>query len=180
MTFTKEKDETSPHWARDSSFFVFLSNREAPENASARNQLYVMRADGGEARRITDTKEGVADYAFSHDGKWLAYRSGKAGEEQLYRLSTAGIDTATAEELTKHPTGVRTWKWSRDSKRIYFVTPDSIDHDEKVRREKKFTVNIRNPETPVASLWALDLDPHKTKRLTDGPRVLRGRLHDLE
>ncbi len=89
MTFTKEKNETSPRWSRDGSFFVFLSNREAPESASTRNQIYLMRADGGEARRITDTKEGVADFAFSRDGKWLAYRSGKSGEEQLYRLPIA-------------------------------------------------------------------------------------------
>ena len=73
MTFTKEKNETSPRWAHDGSFFVFLSNREAPESASSRNQLYVMRPDGGEARRITDTKEGVSDFAFSEDGRWLAY-----------------------------------------------------------------------------------------------------------
>ncbi len=86
MTFTKEKNETSPRWAKDGSFFVFLSNREAPESAATRNQLYVMRPDGGEARRISDTKEGVADFAFSDDGRWLTYRSGKTGEEQLYRL----------------------------------------------------------------------------------------------
>src|SRR5215203_2057352 len=30
MTFTKEKNETSPLWSRDGKFFVFLSNREAP------------------------------------------------------------------------------------------------------------------------------------------------------
>ena len=86
MTFTKEKNETSPRWAHDGSFFVFLSNREAPESASSRNQLYVMRPDGGEARRISDTKEGVSDFAFSDDGRWLAFRSGKSGEEQLYSL----------------------------------------------------------------------------------------------
>jgi dipeptidyl aminopeptidase/acylaminoacyl peptidase len=168
MTFTKEKNETSPRWARDGSVFVFLSNREAPESAATRNQLYVMRADGGEARRITDAKEGVADFAFSKDGRWIAYKSGKSGEEQLYRLPVAGLDTATAEELTKHPTGIGTWEWAPDSKRIYFVTPDAVDADEKLRREKKFTVNVRNAETPVSSLWALDLDPHKTKRLTEG------------
>ena len=38
MTFTKEKNETSPRWAHDGSFFLFLSNREAPESASSRNQ----------------------------------------------------------------------------------------------------------------------------------------------
>ncbi len=167
MTFTKEKNETSPRWAHDGSFFVFLSNREAPESASARNQLYVMRPDGGEARRLTDTKEGVADFAFSDDGRWLTYRSGKTGEEQLYRLPGNVPDTAVAEQITKHATGVRSWEWAPDAKRIYFISPDRIDDDEKVRREKKFTVNIRNPETPVASLWSLDLAGNATKRLTE-------------
>jgi dipeptidyl aminopeptidase/acylaminoacyl peptidase len=176
MTFTKEKNETSPRWAHDGSFFVFLSNREAPENAATRNQLYAMRTDGGEARRISDTKEGVSEFAFSDDGRSLVFRSGKSGEEQLYRLPGDIPDTAVAEQITRHPTGVRAWQWAPDGKRIYFVTPDTIDADEKARREKKFTVNIRNPETPVASLWALDVDPstslgagaRNTRRLTEG------------
>ncbi len=170
LTFTREKNETSPRWAPDGSVFFFLSNREAPEDAASRNQLYVMRPDGGEARRLTETKEGVSEYAISRDGRWLAYRSGKTGEEQLYRVPLAAIDSATAraEQITKHPTGVQSWQWSPDSRRIYFVTPDRIDEDEKARREKKFTVNIRNAETPVASLWALDLEPLATRRLTDG------------
>ena len=176
LTFTKEKNETSPAWAKDGSFFLFLSNREAPESAATRNQVYVMRPDGGEARRITDAREGVADFSLSKDGKWLVYKSGKAGEEQLYRLPVKGIEESpAAEQLTKHPTGIGTWRWAPDSKRIYFTSPDNADPDEKLRREKKFTVNIRNMETPIASLWALDLDPStssgqapsKTKRLTE-------------
>jgi dipeptidyl aminopeptidase/acylaminoacyl peptidase len=167
LTFTREKNESSPRWAPDGREFFFLSNREAPENAATRNQLYVMRPDGGEARRLTDTREGVSEYAISKDGKWLAYRTGKTGEEQLYRLPVTAIETATAEQITRHPTGVRSWQWAPDSRRIYFVTPDRIDEDEKARRDKKFTVNIRNAETPVASLWALDLEPIATKRLTD-------------
>ena len=172
LTFTKEKNETSPRWSRDGSFFVFLSNREAPENASSRNQLYLMRPDGGEARRITDAREGVSDLSFSKDGRWIGYKSGKSGEEQLYRLDVAQIDKA-AEQLTKHPTGVGTWRWAPDSQRIYFASPDAIDADEKARREKRFTVNIINAETPLASLWALDLGTgsghaaHKTRRLTE-------------
>lgn len=125
LTFSKEKNETSPRWARDGSFFLFLSNREAPENAASRNQLYQMRPDGGEARRLTDAKEGVADFSLSRDGRWVVYRSGKSDEEQLYRLPIAGIDTAAADQITKHPTGVRSWQWAPDSRRIYFVTPDS-------------------------------------------------------
>ena len=82
MTYTADKDETSPAWARDGSFFVFASNRDAPNGKKRQNELYLMRPDGGEARRITETKFGVSDFAFSRDGHWLAYRSGESGEEQ--------------------------------------------------------------------------------------------------
>jgi dipeptidyl aminopeptidase/acylaminoacyl peptidase len=165
MTFTREKDESSPAWARDSSFFAFLSNREAPESAANRNQIYVMRPDGGEARRITDAKEGVAEFAFSSDGRLLVFRSGKPGEEQLYRLPVSELGSAP-DQITKHPTGIGRWQPAPDGRRIYFVTPDAADPDDRARREKKFTVAVRNAETPPASLWALDLDPLKTSRLT--------------
>ncbi len=167
MTFTKDKNETSPQWARDGSFFVFMSNREAPESSPNRNQLYVMRPDGGEAQRITDEKEGVSDFALSRDGRMLVYRGGKAGEEQLYKLMIEAIHTGKPDKLTTHQTGIASWQWAPDSRRIYFIANDTSDADEKLRRDKKFTVNIRNAETPLSSLWALDIDDEKTKRLTE-------------
>jgi dipeptidyl aminopeptidase/acylaminoacyl peptidase len=174
LTFTKEKQETSPRWSKDGAYFLFLSNREAPENAAARNQLYLMRPDGGEARRLTDAREGVADFNFSNDGQWIVYKSGRSGEEQLYRLSTKDVERPT-EQLTRHPTGIGTWRWAPDSRRIYFTAPDAADADEKARREKRFTVNVRNAETPLSSLWKLDTEPttgalssaHRTTRLTE-------------
>ena len=187
LTYTKDKSEAQPRWAPDGSFFVFSSNRDAPSNAGGGGgggepqgggpgfggggggpgfQLYMMRPDGGEARKITDAKEGVSTFAFSKDGKWLVYRSGKAGEEQLYRMPVAGLDSAKAEQITRHPTGVGIWRFAPTGNRIYFITADTIDLDEKLRREKRFTVNIRNPESPLSSLWAFDADGKKTTRLT--------------
>ena len=171
MTFTKDKNEADPRWAKDGSFFVFASNREAPSSAATQNQLYLMRVDGGEARKITEAKEGVSTFAFSHDGKWLAYRSGKPGEEQLYRLPVEGIDGATPETLTKQAAGVGRWEWAPDDRRIYCVGAEASDGDEKTRREKKFTVEIKNAETPLVSLWALDLDPPKVTQLTKDPTI---------
>jgi dipeptidyl aminopeptidase/acylaminoacyl peptidase len=168
MTFTKDKNESSPQWTSDARAFFFLSNREAPEDAQSRNQLYMMRPDGGEAQRLTDTREGVRDYQISEDGKWLVYRSGKDNEEQLYRLPIENIETASATQLTTHATGIGTWRFSPDTQRIYFLSPDAVDKDEKERRDKKFTVNIRNMETPSASLWTLDLNGNTTKKLSDG------------
>ena len=180
MTFTKDKNETSPRWSRDGKFFVFLSNRDAPAsgaggatgggsgggNATSQNQIYIMRPDGGEARKITDAKEGVSTLTFSRDGKWLVYRSGKSDEEQLYALPVVGIDSAKPVQLTHQTAGVGLWKWSPDAKRIYFVTADTLDKDEKLRMEKKFNVAIRNMATPLSSLWAFDVDTKKATRLT--------------
>ena len=178
MTYTKDKNETSPRWSRDGKFFVFLSNRDAASapsggstgagggSATGQNQIYIMRPDGGEARKISDAKDGVSTLDFSKNGRWLVYRSGKADEEQLYALPVAGIDSAKPVQLTHQLAGVGLWKWSPDSRHIYFVTADTLDKDEKLRIEKKFNVTIRNMATPLSSLWALDVDGKKATRLT--------------
>ena len=38
-----------------------------------RPQIYVMRSDGGEARRLTDAKEGIAAYAWAPDSRRIAF-----------------------------------------------------------------------------------------------------------
>src|SRR5262249_37061086 len=154
MTFTSAKNETSPAWAPDGKSFFFLSNREAPANAATQNQIFWMRPDGGEARKISDARDGVNDFTISPDGAHLVYRSGRADARQLYRLPIAGLDTAKAEQLTKHPTGIDTWQWAPNSRSVYFTSPDRLDEDEKARRDKRFTVNVRNAETPFSSLWS--------------------------
>jgi len=172
LTFTKEKNEAQPRWARDGSFFLFASNRDAPASATGQNQLYLMRPDGGEARRITDSKDGVSTFAFDRSGKWLVYRAGKADEEQLYALPVADIDSGRPVQLTRQAAGVGLWRWAPDGKRIYFVTADTIDKDQKLRMEKRFNVAIRNMETPRSSLWEVDVDGKRTRRLTTDTSIV--------
>ena len=174
LTFTTTKSEGSPRWAPKGGWFVFTSNREAPASAGNQQQLFMMRADGGEARRITGAAQGVSTFAFTKDGQWLVYRSGRPTDEQLYAIAVSKLETGTPldslapTQLTKHRTGVGDWRVAPDSKRIYFITADTVDTDERLRREKKFTVNVRNAEEPTASLWALDLTSpsYATTRLT--------------
>jgi len=172
MTFTEGKNETSPRWSPDGSFFVFASNRDARNNGNE-NQLYYMRPDGGEARKITDADDGVSNFSFSPDGAWLVFRAGESGEQQLWRLPVDGITLAEAEQITDEPAGVERWDWAPDSRSIYFVRPDSLDEDNKKRREEGFTVDIKNMVTPLSNLWILDLesDSLDTRQLTNDPEV---------
>ncbi|MEP6763240.1 MAG: S9 family peptidase [Gemmatimonadaceae bacterium] len=164
LTFTKDKNETSPKWSRDGKSFVFASNRDA--GAGTTQQLYVMRADGGEAQRITDAKDGVGTFDFSRDGRLLVFTAGKADEQQLWSLPVAGLDSAKATQVTKHMTGLKGWQLSHDGKQAFFLASDSLDTDERLRREKQFTVNIRNAVVPTDQLWTVDLAARKERRLT--------------
>ena len=164
LTYTGDKNETSPMWAPDGSFFLFASNREGDET-----QLYMMRHDGGEARKITDAEEGVSGFDFSPDGSWLVYRSGESGQEQLNRLPVAGLPDAEPEPLTAGEAGVDQWDFSPDGSRIYFTRPDSFDEDEKKRREEGFTVDIRNSVTPLSSLWSVGVATATERRETNDP-----------
>ncbi len=167
LTFTRDKNENAPRWTPDGTSFVFGSNREGTGTPPP-DQLYLMRVDGGEARRITDARDGVAQFEFTRDGKWLVYAAGKPEDRQLWGLPAAALDSAAPKQLTRHATPIRSWDIARDGSRIYFVAPDTVDKDNAARREKKFTVNIRNEEQPVEHLWVLDLNTLEEKRLTSG------------
>jgi len=168
MTFTTEKNETAPAWARDGRAFYFLSNREAPATAATQTQLYRMRPDGGEAQRLTDAREGVSDFVVSRDGRWIYFSAGRAQERQLFRISAdrTAEGRPAAEALTKQPSGVDAWTLTAAGDRVYFTTPDRVDADEKARRDARFTVNIRNAETPLMGLWTLELSPVAARRLS--------------
>ena len=168
ITFTEDKNETMPQWSRDGSFFVFASDREAPSSAETENQLYWMRPDGGEARRITDAKDGVGPFAFSYDGEWLAYTVGKDDDRSVWAISLDEIDEAEPVRLMDHDTPIIWWAFAPDSERIYFIAPDSVDKDNRRRLEERFDVMVRNEDSPLEHLWAFDMNTRESKCLTSG------------
>lgn len=158
MTFTKDKNESSPKWHKDSSFFAFLSNRH-----EGKNQIYFMRPNGSEAWKVTDDKFGVSSYEWSRDGKYLAYLSGESDERQIRIMPGKG---GKAEKLTNHKTHISSYLWNPNGKKIYFVAPDSIDLPDKERKEKKFDVVIKDEIKVPSHLWEIDIETKEEKRLT--------------
>jgi dipeptidyl aminopeptidase/acylaminoacyl peptidase len=188
LTFTKDKTETNAKWSNDGSFIAFVSDRDAPGaapnpaaagggagggrggagGAGGRNQLFVMRLDGGEAKRVTDAREGVSTYTFSKDGKSIVYSSGRSDNEQIYAIAVADLwssEMPKATQWTRHATGVNNWQFSPDGSRIYFIAPDSIDRDDRARLDKQFTVRPRNPASSVSSLWSFDVASKQERKI---------------
>jgi len=58
--------DTAPKWSPDGTKLAFCSNR------TGKNQVWLLHTDGGEAKQLTDVKQGIGEFTWSPDGKQLA------------------------------------------------------------------------------------------------------------
>jgi dipeptidyl aminopeptidase/acylaminoacyl peptidase len=87
---------SAPLWTPDGRAVAFTSTRSAPgDDASARPQLYLLRLDGGEPRRVTGLPNGVTGCSFSPDGSRVACLS-----------RTGPSDRRTPSSDVRHYTGL--------------------------------------------------------------------------
>jgi len=144
-----EKGAGSPVWSPDSSWLTFTSNR-----VGDRSQIFAIRPEGGEAIQLTKAETAVGQFAWSRDGRTIAFvaaeptpqamkdrRDGYADFEVVRReythshLWTLDVAQALVAPVAGQPRtkgkelSVGGFSWSPDSTTIAFsatVNPDLI------------------------------------------------------
>jgi dipeptidyl aminopeptidase/acylaminoacyl peptidase len=138
------KSESSPRWSPDGKQLAFLSNR-----AEDQDQIYLMRADGGEGWAITKGKRSVKSFEWSPDGKHIAFLApdAKTDEEQKKekdkddahvvdkddkrtRLWMLDVATQDVHPLTRPSWEVKELAWLPNSTQMFLKATDRPESDQ--------------------------------------------------
>jgi TolB protein len=113
----------NPVWSPDGSKIAYVFDQhESSENYD----LYLMNADGGSQKRLTENPAADIGPCFTADGKALLFSSGddKSNELYLYNLETNAI-----EQLTDSKTHKFSWTLSPDSSQVIYTEHVATNND---------------------------------------------------
>ena len=81
-------NDSHPVWSRDGQFLAFSSDRHGADN------VFVMRRDGSDVRRMTFADRPEVPTDFSPDGEWVYFQARREAdierEPRIYRVTTKG------------------------------------------------------------------------------------------
>ena len=112
--FLGSDKDRGAQWAPDGRHVAFLSTRDQqPASAGAGGdngpQIWLIRADGGEAWKLTDHKGPIRGFEWAEDGRTLFFLSSDAKTEAEKAAEKAGNDVVAVDE---GPNGQTRGRWT--------------------------------------------------------------------
>jgi len=184
--WTAGPSDESPAFSPEGTWVGFLGTRGGKDSKA---QVYLMPAvGGGEPRQLTRAKAGVSSFAWSPDGKRLAWLAKepksdereakeKKGEDwevvdrafQRSRLWVGGVEGKNEKQIPIGELSAFELDWSPDGKVIAFTAADTPSIDDSYMRKRLYVVPVdgageaRSVWDPKAKLGSPRWNPEGTK-----------------
>ncbi len=119
-----------PCWSPDGRWIACLGSEKRADNTEV-TRMFMVPAEGGEARKITDdsVKVAWADLDWSPDGESIAFFSKESGDVPAGTLNVILIDGGESRVICRvdEVSGHSDLSWSPDGTRIAYVSQDKIE-----------------------------------------------------
>ena len=129
-----------PQISPDGNSIVYTVKTVELEKDKNITNLWLVRWNGSENRALTFGKETQSHPRWSPDGKWIAFTSSRADEnenDQLWVMSSSGGE---ADRLSEQKGSIDDFAWAPDSKRMVLVIHDPDPRDPAAKEKEKKTV----------------------------------------
>ncbi|HEX8084797.1 MAG TPA: hypothetical protein VF529_10950 [Solirubrobacteraceae bacterium] len=137
---------SQPSWSPDATEIVFRSNRDGEPD------VWLMSADGTDARQVADDPGDERYPGFSPDGTRIAFTSTRDGDTDVYTMRRDGGDV---QQLTHNDVYDSAPAWSPDGSRIAFERGAAGDD-------------------PTNEVWTMAAGGSDERRLTDNDALDEG------
>ena len=119
---TNEGNAHCPRWSFDGEWITY----EADDGERRDNDIWVMRSDGSDKRRVTDDSHYDRYPGWSPDGEWIIYDSERDGNKDLYLVPVGG---GTERRITMDAAIDRHADWSPQGNLLVFHSGRSNNLD---------------------------------------------------
>jgi len=144
--FISLKRVTDPQVSPDGKLIAFVVTVMDREANGGNSDIWVVSADGGQARLLTSSPKADFSPRWSPDGKSIAFLSSRGGTFQIWMIPPAAGE---ARPVTNVSTGVSAFSWSPRGTHFAFTSsvfpecPDDESNRKKMEEQDKSPVKAR-------------------------------------